>query len=235
MMSEQVVRQKVMEPTLFSGHLAGPFKIVAPLYLIALVAIGSRPDNREFLGHFAGVLLVPALLLFWFLKTLMRDGAQKKQVANMARQAKDAMVRFIGSEPQHMDVFGVGSRTQPGYMNGSGIAFDGRYIYVMDDGEIGKIPWSAVREWRWSIEGYDRTEVFAAGNVPIGQKLNAQVQANAANIRASAQAKAASGFFLTVADVDKQVWQFTCWDESTLLRWMEIFRQIKEGRLAVAS
>lgn len=124
-MSEQVVRQKVMEPTLFSGHMTGPLKVVAILCGVPLVVVWMVPGLRVFFTQVFELLLVVGLLLFWFLKTLMRGGAEKKQVANLARQAKEAMARFIGSEPKYMDVFGVGSRTQPGYLNGSGIAFDG--------------------------------------------------------------------------------------------------------------
>lgn len=41
----------------------------------------------------------------------------------------------------------------------------------------------------------------------------------------------ASGFFVTIRDVNQPKWQFETSDQALQNKWMEIFRQVKDGTL----
>lgn len=113
-------------------------------------------------------------------------------------------------------------------LTATGIAYDGQAIYVLDNGVAAKIPWAAVREWRWNIEGYSETRL-------IGGTAEQRLRNNVHNHDQKIDALSRSGFFVAVADVDKPEWQFTSADETVLRKWHEIFTQINEGRLAVSA
>lgn len=152
---------------------------------------------------------------------------------DLGPQARKAMLGFIGAEPKYLDARGVVTRDwNPPKATGSGIAVHGGNLYIMDDGEIAKVPWSLVREWVWKVEGYSSPSVRIAG-APPGQAARAQMRTNATTMNASAAAKRDSELFLTVADVEKPQWQFRTDDGGVLRKWNEILTQMMEGRLAV--
>ena len=93
----------------------------------------------------------------------------------------------------------------------------------MDHGEAAKISWDQIRSYEWNIPG--KVTYRASGFVD----QSTTAMANAAE---RTQALRDSGFFIDVIDINKPRWQFMSNDEKVLTKWMEIFRQIKEGTLA---
>lgn len=82
-------------------------------------------------------------------------------------------------------------------------------------------PFTDVRGWRSSKH--------TSGQVIAGNVAGAMA-ALGPNIRASNEADAATGFFVTVRDIDSPVWRIGMHDEAMQARWMEILQQaINEG------
>jgi hypothetical protein len=83
-------------------------------------------------------------------------------------------------------------------------------------------PFSDIREWRASKHTASQV---VAGNV------TGALAALGPNIRASQDADAATGLFVTVRDIDNPQWRIAMHSEAMQARWMEILRQsINEGR-----
>lgn len=232
-MADEIVKEAIVEPVRGTGSPVGLAVVLGGAFAILAMAFASTGSG------FMYILIVVFACLFWLLFRVLsqrqRVRSSRKIVEGLGPKARDAMISYIGSKPPYIDASGTIMKDwNPVRACGTGMAYDGRYIYVLDDGEIARIPWSCVRSWQWSIEGHNTIELFTQG-VPMALGTSMQIQANNANMTASAAAYRDSGFFVTVADVDKPVWQFRTTDEKVLRRWGEIFAQIKEGRLSVAS
>jgi hypothetical protein len=82
-------------------------------------------------------------------------------------------------------------------------------------------PFTDIREWR--------TSKHTANQVVAGNVTGA-LAALGPNIRASQDADAATGLFVTVRDIDNPQWRISMHDTAMQARWMEILRQaINEG------
>lgn len=82
-------------------------------------------------------------------------------------------------------------------------------------------PFTDIRDWRVSKH--------TAGQVVAGNVTGAMA-ALGSNIRASRDADAATGLFVTVRDIDNPQWRIAMYDVATQARWMEILQQsINEG------
>jgi hypothetical protein len=149
----------------------------------AAVIIGLAGAFIGFLfiqGGGIGVILSLGVFLATFvLSTAVgqatRPSREKKIMAGLTSDARKAMIDYIGREPKYIHTQGCASRSHAGCVVGTGIAYDGQNIYILDDGEIGKIPWKLVRSWQWSIEGYDSVKVYSIG-VPVAARASAQLQ-----------------------------------------------------------
>ncbi|HST74887.1 MAG TPA: DUF4755 domain-containing protein [Acetobacteraceae bacterium] len=144
----------------------------------------------------------------------------------VAGDARDALVKFIGREPLYIDTTFMDARSAT--LAGTGIAWDGQRLYILDAGEVARIPVSAIRSWTWQIASASSTKLYGTANLAM------QLGVFKENRRNIVDARKQSGFFVTVADVDKPRWQFATTDETTLRRWEEILTQVQEGRLKAA-
>lgn len=82
-------------------------------------------------------------------------------------------------------------------------------------------PFADIRDWRVSKH--------TAGQVVAGNVTGAMA-ALGPNIRASRDADAATGLFVTVRDIENPQWRIAMYDVATQARWMEILQQaINEG------
>lgn len=147
-----------------------------------------------------------------------------------ARDAIEAGLRtkfpaFIGRKPEYIDTAVCGFGSNLSDLTGSGIAYAGGRIFIVEEGVAAEIPWGDIRSWSWNVEGHDVTRVYGAGDI----QTNMQVAG--ANHKAKSAAERASGFTVKTASIDKPDWRFQTADVTVLKRWMEIFAQMKEGRI----
>ena len=108
----------------------------------------------------------------------------------------------------------------------SGIAYDGKYIYIVKDinqkKQLFTLGWDDVRSWGVNILG--TTEIY--GEVD----LSANIQVASANARARGD----SGFTITTSNVEYPTLLFSCTNQNVTNKWYEIFNQIKEKRLPIS-
>lgn len=131
-----------------------------------------------------------------------------------ADAAQEAMLASVGVSP------GAGFDHSE---DGSGVALNRHSkILALRIGEKWKsYPFTDVRGWEANKERAG--EIVATG-------VSASFVAMTANIRASKDAAAASGLFVTVRDIDNPKWRVAMADSNKQARWMEILRQsINEG------
>nr|WP_225562971.1 DUF4755 domain-containing protein [Rhodanobacter sp. DHG33] len=100
-----------------------------------------------------------------------------------------------------------------------GIAVNGQtqQLALISDGKSKVYGFSDVRKWETSFE--------RPGHVSNAVNISSALAADAANIRMHREAKANSGLFITVRDVDNPVWRIPLIDKPQQQRWMEILRQ----------
>lgn len=132
---------------------------------------------------------------------------------------------FIGRNPEYIDTAVCGFGDNSNDLSGSGIAYAGGRIFIVEEGLAAEIPWEDIRSWTWNVEGHSVTQVYGTSDFAT----NFQV-ANA-NHAAKSTAERASGFTVKTANIDKPDWRFQTADTTVLKRWMEIFAQMKEGRI----
>lgn len=142
-------------------------------------------------------------------------------------EARQKLRHFVGKKIPYLDVVPAGAKGDLSSVTASAIGFDpeSMSVYVLDNGLAAEIPWELIREWRWEVSGYVKTEVYGAD---VGMK----VAASARNQDARADAARKSGLFISVADINHPEWQFVCADPSLLKRWNELLIQVREGRIA---
>lgn len=146
----------------------------------------------------------PGGLLAWFLVNR----------ANGRNALREGVLREAGIAP------GRGFDHTEG---GSGIALNptAKTLSLWADGCAKRYDYAEVREW---VAQYEK-----AGEI-VGVGLQGAMAAGGANFRAGRAAKANTGLFVTVRDVEHPKWRVAMRDKTTQARWMEILRQeINEG------
>ena len=228
-MSDQIERKLLLKPV---PAIKFPMKSAVFIGIIyglpLLMMISGKATMGALVWGIGGGAAFGFLFSMIYARAAMKSS--ERIMKSIAPLAKKALIEFIGSEPRYLDARGTITRNwQPPMAAATGMAWDGLHIYIVDDGEVAKVPWNAIRTWSWKIEGFGTSRLIGA-NGPAGAV--AQAQNNAINANASAAAKRESGFFIEVADVDRPVMQFRTDDEKVLRRWQEIMTQINEGTLA---
>lgn len=137
-------------------------------------------------------------------------------------------LEFIGAKPQYINTSLIEVPGLNSSIVGNGIAYHQGCLYILDKGVAAQIPWDDIRSYSWHIEGYNKTEMYGGGIRDMGTKM----QVGMDNAFAAMKAERASGMFIEVADIDRPVWHFQTADKALLNRWMEIFNQIKEGKIS---
>jgi hypothetical protein len=150
-----------------------------------------------------------------------RIARAKKADKEVSKEAARLLESFIGKPVKYID---SASATFEGGGTGTAIAYDNRTIYIMDRGVAAKIPFDSVRSWRWVVDGYQVTKLY--GNFDSLTLLKNEFD----SLRARVNAIRKSGLFITVANIEHPEWQFMTTDMVLLKKWMEIFRQVQEGR-----
>ncbi len=147
-----------------------------------------------------------------------------------AREAIEAGLQtrfpaFIGSKPEYIDTAVCGWGSDLKKLTGSGIAYAGGRIFIVEEGLAAEIPWDDIRSWTWNVEGHEVTRVYGKPD------FTTNIQVGRVNQQAKLNAERASGFTITTASIDKPDWRFQTSDTTVLKRWMEILNQMKEGRI----
>ena len=110
----------------------------------------------------------------------------------------------------------------------SGIALNrsARTVTLLDAGHWKTYPFDDVRGWK--------AYLVRPGQVgAMGGNLGSAVAAMSAEANMKRDAKAGTGLFVEVRDIDRARWRVAMNDERTQARWMEILRQeINEGHAA---
>lgn len=92
----------------------------------------------------------------------------------------------------------------------------GRTLTLSADGHCRSYPWHDVRGWESVKERAGQT---------VGVGVQGSLAAAGANVAAIRQANAATGFFVTVRDIEHPKWRIAMQSEKEQARWMEILRQ----------
>ena len=224
----EIVGTRLVEPTYVSSFRWALVGIVVFLTLVGM-ALGGSDGMFIVVYGFGGLLGLMVLVPLSLIIKRVRGASVGKELAGTTRFK---LVRMIGHEPMIIDTSACLSVASMGRkVSASGMAWDGEKLWVVDDGVAAAIPPEAIRTWTWHTRSADQLQVFGSG--PALQ--SAQVQAGLFNNNASAAAMMESGFFVTVSDLKKPVWQFMTSDTGVLRRWEEAMRQIDEGRLRRAA
>jgi hypothetical protein len=106
------------------------------------------------------------------------------------------------------------------YLRRSGIAVNraAHTVFVAQDGIQGAYTFDEVRSWNKVIETPD---VF----VNQSGTFQGEVGSYAATVRTEIRARARTGLFISVVDVNKPKWQVRINDETALDQWYEILNQ----------
>lgn len=161
----------------------------------------------------------------------MRGQRAKDVSEEMAARARNSLGRALGRELVYADFSATASARRRGVV-ASGLAYDGKFLYAIEESLAERIAWSQVRRFEWKIEADTATEVHVNVHAP-GAMHMPDLNAGAARISREAAAMRRSGFFLHVADVERPVRHFVTSNQAVLQKWFEILTQMKEGRLAV--
>lgn len=175
------------------------------------------------------VFLLPLVILWPLTKRFPQAMYFKYSVEKRMRaEADEAFTKFIGKPVKYKDTTIAAGNGNEEALSGYGLAYDDSVVYMMEHGLAAKIPWSEVRKWSWNVDGYSTTAVYG-GNLANNMSGNMAAAVNNANAKASAYRD--SGFFVDVADIEHPRWQYMTIDKKLLTRWMEIFKQVNEGKL----
>jgi hypothetical protein len=199
----EIYVEKIMEPV----HL--PFFSKIALIISAVLAIT--------------IIGLPIAALIVVISTVINMFKANKGAEVVKQKTEEVFKKFIGKPVKYLsvNVCGLGDRK----VSGTAIAYDSGMIFIMDRGLAAKIPFDQIRNWKWSVAGYETTTLY--GDVRQIDRYNV------ANRNANAQHEAYvnSGLFISVASLDYPEWQFMTIDEAVLKRWMEILKQASEGRI----
>jgi len=112
--------------------------------------------------------------------------------------------------------------------NASCLAYDGKNIIIMNDGQYVILGWNDIRKWGWELAGMQETTGGGIGN-SLANKFS--------DISANAKAGQKSGFTISVTDINQPTLFFPTGlgdkTKKTCEKWMEIFNQINEGKLPI--
>lgn len=102
----------------------------------------------------------------------------------------------------------------------SGVAVNmaARTLTLLSNGKRKTYPFSDVREWSSNL-------ATASQVVPIGGGFAGAFAMGSANVAAGLRAASATGFFVTVRDMENPKWRIEMSSESVQARWMEILEQ----------
>jgi hypothetical protein len=224
-----VVDTNIVRRVLMDGRTATGWKMKALLVALAgpgcmILFTGFQP-----LGYVLATVLGGPLAFMSYFVFRMKFGisAEAKLAPKVAADARTALISYIGREPRYIDTDTMASADGKSLV-GTGMAWDGEHLYVLDAGEVARIALPAIRSWNWNIEAAAQTKLYGKRNAGTDLAVAAD------NMREAANARKQSGFFITVADIDKPLWKFTTRAEAVLRRWAEILTQINEGRLSAA-
>jgi hypothetical protein len=137
--------------------------------------------------------------------------AGKKETAVTGKRTRDVLA-LVGATSEGTGVY---SASGPGW----GIAVNGRtqQLALISGGNSKVYGFSDVRKWEASFE--------RPGHVSNAVNIASALAADAANLRMQREAKANTGLFITVRDVDHPIWRIPLLDKTQQNRWMEILRQ----------
>ncbi|MBP2315090.1 hypothetical protein J2852_004441 [Azospirillum soli] len=182
-----------------------------------VVSPGSGAAVILFLLAVLSIVLIPiAVIMYKSSCKKMTEEAEKR----LRNQAREWAAKHFGAEPDYLDVARV--QIAVNSINASGFAVSRNRIIVIEKGVAAELPWSSIRSWNWKVSGYEQIRTFG----PVGLIQGAQV--DAVNRAQRDQAKAESGFFIQVADIEKPEWHVQTDDMKMLKKWHEIFLQLKE-------
>lgn len=217
-----------------------------PLYFCITIVILASIFDFEGLAGGVYILYIFYALALTFLNGLVPALGSLGPIRRLGGKGAplSKLKKYIGKEPIYIDaaISIYGDRPSVNQISGTGIAYDGESIYVMEAGEVAKFKWENVRSWRYEIAGVQQSEVVnntyivsgspTAAASALASAATMQALANrVSDINSAAMAHRASGFFVTVDSIEHPVWQFTCTDKKILTKWFEIFTQLNEGRL----
>lgn len=190
--------------------------MIALMSIPAIFKVNDFTMTLAIIG-FLGFLGTPIVAIFLMAN---RGKSATRQVEN-----SHVFLDYIGPNHKNIEHIEFNAVFNENGATIDGIAIIGSTLYMVEKGVAVTIPWSAIRSWTWSIEGYSEVKIY-------GGQPGTNHSASMDNARAEAEARKASGIFITVADVGKPVWQFTTTDKTVCERWMEILRQVNEKMLA---
>jgi len=204
-------------------RLVKPKKTRTGLAMLALMAVAFA-NTVVFQSRGAFFVSMMLFLFALFGSVIIHAFLSHWMATKAVRQARERFRAFVGRDVPYFDI--EGAKASPKGLTATAIAFDpaSKTTFMLDQGQAVEIPWSAVRRWRWHIDGH--TTSYTASASPVATHTT-----QVANINSRAEARIGSGFFLEVADVDFPEWQYQSVDKRKLNRWHEIFTQVAEGRL----
>jgi len=180
---------------------------ISLLWLWLCISVANEPRASGATYALMGIAPIAALIGWEWLRIKRQDGA------------KAELLRLL-SLPDGQ-----------GYVHakaGSGIAVDpkGKRVALIQGGVGKAYAYADVREWQWVQE--------TAAEIRHSS-VSMQLAATGQNIKAAIDASRATGFFVTVRDIDHPVWRVEMTAKADQARWMEIMRQeINESAGAAA-
>ncbi|MDE7549019.1 DUF4755 domain-containing protein [Acetobacter fabarum] len=213
--------------------------ICASFFTFLLVLFGGKENTLVgIIGLFVIIYVICLICfpLFWVLKTAYLKiigvkAVDKKYIpilneeySNIKQKIDTYQKPIIYADYTHAilqcHVHRVGWSKVMAYPNF--IAFNGRDFFMTDNiGRMIKFNWDDVRQWSHGTQTGGMIYGGSATDLSIARANDEQALENAK----------VSGFFVTVKDVNQPKWQFKTSDESLQNKWMEIFRQVKDGTL----
>lgn len=157
---------------------------------------------------------VPLIIYFQYKNFLVRKGLKE-----IEKKAKIELRKFIGREPDYMDVsFSATMRNGERLASASALAVAKGKVFLVDEGIACELDYDEIRNWKWEIEGY--TTYRGTGSDSLSAALWTR--------ESRANALVNSGFFVRIADVEKPEWHFVSDDKTLLMKWGEIFTRLDE-------
>lgn len=137
--------------------------------------------------------------------------AGKKETAITSQRTRDVLA-MVGATSE-----GDGVYSASGPKWGIAVSSQTQQIALISGGNSKVYGFGDVRKWETSFE--------RPGHVSNAVNIASALAADAANLRMQREAKANTGLFITVRDVDHPVWRIPLLDKPQQARWMEILRQ----------
>ncbi|MFC7738943.1 hypothetical protein ACFQX4_24830 [Roseomonas sp. GCM10028921] len=203
------------------GVVLKAFMASASPVLLMVTLTGFHPFALT-LAVFPGGFTILVLWILLYMR--MTPRAQSAMRPEIVAQVRRMMVSAIGQEPIRIDA-DVETTSNGQKLTGSGIAWDGAHLFILNRGSLGRIPLGAIRSWAWEIESASQSDAIEARHLGVG------MDANAANPQIASKVLTASGLVVHVADSERPCWHFTSRDERLLRRWDSILKQLCDGQI----